>query len=105
MYRKQSNLTQTDIASVLGLPNNSRISRWEQGQRHPPLKVLIGYTLLFGVPIETLFQRQKEELLSAMKIRTSQHLKELQSTTQDNKTKRRVIFLQALIKKLDNPVK
>lgn len=101
MYRRQSNLAQADIARVLGVPNNSRISRWEKGHRHPPLKVLIGYTLLFNASVETLFERHKEELTSAMANRALQHLQKLQDMEQDHKTKKRVDFLQVLLNRLN----
>ncbi|HEY0262614.1 MAG TPA: helix-turn-helix transcriptional regulator [Chitinophagales bacterium] len=103
MYRKQSNLMQADIAYILGLPNYTRISRWEQGHRHPPLKMLIGYTLLFGVPIEALYKRQKTELLTEMIDRASRQMKKLQDSQPDNKTRKRIVFLQALLNRLDMP--
>ena len=62
LYRKRSPLTQSDIAYLLGLPDDSNISRYEKGQREPGIEFLLVYHLLFNATIESFFEYQSAEV-------------------------------------------
>ena len=47
-------ITQSEIASRLGVDNRASISGYERGEREPPLPVLLAYARLAGVSVESL---------------------------------------------------
>jgi transcriptional regulator with XRE-family HTH domain len=54
-HRKKSNLTQREIAQVLGYTHEGPVSRHERGVTVPPLPIALAYEALFRVPIYELF--------------------------------------------------
>lgn len=79
VYRKKSRLTQGDLAYVLDLGDYSNVSRWEHGQRQPNIETLLTYHLLFNLPIEMLFERQKNEMVGRVAQRTLELAQSLES--------------------------
>jgi transcriptional regulator with XRE-family HTH domain len=57
LRRKRLGYEQKQLAVLLGHKNTYQISRYETGQRVPSLKEAIKLSLLYGVPIRTLFDR------------------------------------------------
>ncbi len=53
-YRKNTHITQFDIAELLDLKDNSIVSRCETGQRDPNIEMLLVYHVLFEAPVESL---------------------------------------------------
>lgn len=49
------NLTQQDVAQLLGHKYQDRISRWEQGLAVPHIKNLMKLSKAFGVPIQDIY--------------------------------------------------
>lgn len=54
-HRKKSGLTQRELASILGCIGEGQVSRHERGTNTPPLLVAIGYEILFGAPVVSIF--------------------------------------------------
>lgn len=54
-YRKRSGLTQDEVAYVVGLLNDSSVTRMESGKRLPDLKTAFALEVLFGVSARELF--------------------------------------------------
>jgi transcriptional regulator with XRE-family HTH domain len=52
--RNDLGLSQTEIASRLGVDNRASISGYERGEREPPLPTLLAYARLAGVSVESL---------------------------------------------------
>jgi transcriptional regulator with XRE-family HTH domain len=52
--RVRLKLSQNEIARKLGVKDRASISVYENGQREPPLPVLLAYAKLAKVPMETL---------------------------------------------------
>jgi DNA-binding XRE family transcriptional regulator len=52
--RERLELSQSEIASKLGVRDRASISGYERGEREPPLPVLLEYARLGKVPMETL---------------------------------------------------
>ncbi|HKB66323.1 MAG TPA: helix-turn-helix transcriptional regulator [Pyrinomonadaceae bacterium] len=52
--RNDLGLSQTEIASRLGIDNRASISGYERGEREPPLPTLLAYARLAGVSVESL---------------------------------------------------
>jgi transcriptional regulator with XRE-family HTH domain len=100
IVRKRSRLTQLDIAFLLELSDYANVSRWEQGNRLPNIEALVAYHLLFDVPIEDLFERQKRDLAQSLCKRIALRLQSLTNQKQDRKTISRITFLNAALTKL-----
>lgn len=101
MYRKRSQLTQNDVAFLLKLSDYSNVSRYEQGLRKPEIENLLAYHLLFDIPIESLFERQKHELKDTIRKRVEERLKELKTQPSDAKLRARITFLDSTLSRLN----
>ena len=100
MCRKQSQLNLADIAFLMQLPDNSSISRWEQGQRTLSIEALMVYHLLFDIPIETLIERQIEQMAVKLIHQIKLLLEELRKLKPSQKVTGRITFLESALNKL-----
>ncbi len=70
LRRKRLGYEQKHVAVLLGHKNTYQISRYETGQRTPGITDAIKLSILYGLPIRTLFERYfrrcEEELMSSM---------------------------------------
>jgi transcriptional regulator with XRE-family HTH domain len=53
--RKRAGLSQRDIAALLGDRTVSKVSRYEQRRRLPPLRMALAYEAILGKPVSQLF--------------------------------------------------
>lgn len=53
--RKQSGLTQREVAFLLGGKNGNQVSRYERRRWLPPLKTALAFEAIFTVPVAELF--------------------------------------------------
>ena len=52
--RQRLNLSQGEIAALLGVENRAQISAYENGKRDCPVTLLLKYARLAKVPLETI---------------------------------------------------
>lgn len=100
MYRKRSKLDQTDIAFIMKLSDDSSISRWEKGKRKPSLALLMVYNMLFDIPIDSLFERQRRELALRIRERVDKRIRGLKALPQTTKVSQRIFSLEAALERL-----
>lgn len=100
MHRKKAGLAQSDIAYIAALNDHSNVSRWENGTREPGLDTLLVYGILFGVPIEAFFERQREGLVTRTRNLVAERSAELRQMPADRKLNARVAFMEAVFKRL-----
>ena len=55
--RKNSGLTQEDIAALIGALSASQVSRHESGEREPDLRTALAYRIIFDAPIKHLLPK------------------------------------------------
>ena len=72
-YRKTHQLSQKDVALLLGHKKTTQVSRWENGEKHPTLENAFSLGHILKVPVETLFpelaaERQKQVEARAPKV-------------------------------------
>ena len=72
IHRRRTGLSQRDIGEVLGYLSEGPIARHEDGRRLPPLKVAIGYELIFRIPVSEIFPGLREEVGGAVEKRLAQ---------------------------------
>jgi transcriptional regulator with XRE-family HTH domain len=100
IVRKRTQLTQVDIASILKISDFANVSRWEHGHNKPNVEVLLVYHLLFATPIETLFDRQRNELQPIIIPRIRERISHLKSLASDLKVQSRIDFLESVLTRL-----
>jgi|HubBroStandDraft_1064217.scaffolds.fasta_scaffold967215_1 transcriptional regulator with XRE-family HTH domain len=84
-YRKKSGLSQSELAEVLGLISEWRISEHERSITIPRLLTAISYEIIFNVPISKLFPGVYETVRGNVESR----LAELEARLQDSNAKGR----------------
>ncbi|MBS1683207.1 MAG: helix-turn-helix transcriptional regulator [Bacteroidetes bacterium] len=99
-HRKRSPLTQNDIAFIMHLSDFANVCRWEKGLRQPTIEAIIIYHLLFGFPIETLFETQKHELGKNTAERMKLLIAQLKVEKSTPKVKSRITFLESALTRL-----
>ncbi len=99
-FRKRSLLTLADIAFLLQVPDYSSVSRWETGLRAPNLDMLVGYSLLFDVPMESFFEKQKERITESLVSRISTLISESTPLKESGKFITRKLFLESTLTRL-----
>lgn len=102
-YRNQSKLTQNDIAFILDLKDIANVSRWEQGQRQPDIFTLLAYHLLFSIPVEHLFERQRSQLIVSLAKRIALRIQLLKENKPDGHALKRIEFLSNALNGLPPP--
>ncbi len=71
-HRKNSGLTQEEVAFLLGFDNANLVSRYEKRQRMPPVQTALAYEAIFGMPIAELFAGVRQRIVSDVGKRRSE---------------------------------
>lgn len=80
-HRKQSGLTQQEVAFLLGCENGAQVSRYEKRHRLPPLETALACEAIFGVPIAELFAGVRQGVGKDIAKRRSELRSKLQAKT------------------------
>src|SRR5438132_4948129 len=62
LYRKRMELSQKQVAAILGLKNIAILSHYERGTTRPSLKRALGLEIVYRVPVAFLFPELYEEI-------------------------------------------
>jgi transcriptional regulator with XRE-family HTH domain len=84
----------------MALADYSNISHWELGNKTPNAEILLMYHLLFDIPIESFFERQKQELKETIRERVKQLVEQLKCGPTDAKLAKRIAFLESAFNRL-----
>lgn len=68
-YRKQSGLTQRELAMVLGYSDLWQISRHERSRSWPSLRIALAYEIVFQVPLATIFQEARRSVERSVELK------------------------------------
>ncbi len=105
-HRKETYLSQREVARLLGYGNDGPVSRQERLESMPPLLIAIGYSVLFGKPLTELFaglfevvEVSIEERLAALK---HQLLGSRQSSSKKGMATRKIAWVSARHQELSN---
>ena len=101
MVRKRTGLVQEDIAYILRCSDYSSVSRWEQGIKVPPLQVIILYHILFEIPVEFMFQRQKRDMSRYLGARIRSRVNHLRTLHLSAKATKRISYLENALTRLE----
>jgi len=67
--RKNSGLTQDDIAALIGVLSASQVSRHESGEREPDLRTALAYRIIFDAPIKHLLPKLYRDVAAEIDMR------------------------------------
>lgn len=76
-HRMRTGLSQADVASMVNAPDNAAISRYEAGNRLPPLQIALGLEVLFGVPVAVLFAGTRMRVAQRVERRIVLHHRQI----------------------------
>lgn len=85
------------MAFLLGCRSGAKVSYYERFKRHPNLKAVLAYEVIFSTPGHELFAGVFEEIKQAVAARATTLAEKLQTESPDNITARKLEFLQAII--------
>lgn len=99
-YRKHTELTQYDVATLLHLKGNAIVSRCEKGFRTPTLEMIVVYHLLFDTPISALISNHLEIMKEQLVQRIPQLVSEIERMGISKGSQERMNFLNDAIIRL-----
>jgi transcriptional regulator with XRE-family HTH domain len=67
--RRETGLTQADIAALLGAPWKSKVSRYERREALPPLETALGYEAVMRKPVSQLFAGMYASVAAGVRAR------------------------------------
>ncbi len=71
-HRKNSGLTQRDVARAVGYRHAGAVLRHETFRSTPPLDVAFGYEIIFRVPVARIFVGLRKEVEKQIEARLSE---------------------------------
>ena len=71
LYRKRRELSQKQVASILGLKNIAIVSHYERGTSRPSLQRALGLEIIYRVPVAFLFPELYEEIRATIREKES----------------------------------
>lgn len=99
-YRKQTQLTQSDMAFLLCRKQNGGICHAEGKHKTPSLQVLLLYHIVFDTPLEQLVQPHKETIHSLLKERLPLRIGSLKESKPTERKQSRIAFLEKTLTRL-----
>src|SRR5579864_677135 len=103
-HRKKNDLSQLELANLLGYDSMDPVGRHENGVSVPPLSIALAYEVIFRVPISKLFPgyyRTVAQDIEARLAELEEALEKKSASDRDAKvTARKLEFLHA--RRLDN---
>lgn len=66
-YREKHAYTQQQVARILEMTSNNRISQWEQGKARPSIENLFKLAALYGISPQTLYTKDFRKLTKRFK--------------------------------------
>lgn len=61
-YRRESGLSQQEVAFLLGCEDGTLVSRYEKRRRLPPIETALACEEIFGVPVAELFVGMRQSV-------------------------------------------
>ena len=97
MYRKQSALSQDEVAYLLGRQSGAKVCRYERFKREPGLQTALAYVVMFQRPISELFPGLYEEVAAEVRARAGKLAEKMKHDKTNPSAARRRQVLAAII--------
>ena len=99
-YRKQTQITQSDIAFLLDKEDNSNLSRCEKGKRSPSMEMIMVYHLLFNTPVISFFTNQRDAVKQHLIRRIKELIDDLEREEPTENIQSRMEYLKSALSRL-----
>lgn len=99
-HRRRWQLSQRELALLLGFTSQAVVSQHESLARLPQTKVLLKYEILFGEPVGELFPKLRKEAEDEIVIQVKALMQKLENRT-DISTARKLELLTNLMRRID----
>jgi len=100
VHRKRTHLTQSDVAFLLNLKDNSHISRCEKGERQPTIDIILTYHLLFDSQLGSFFADHRQLIQRRIASRLQPLIASLEEEAPTEKTLGRIHHLKKALTRL-----
>lgn len=80
-HRRHSGLTLSEVARVVGMVNETQVSRHERTRAHPTFLMALAYEALFRVPVARLFPEPYQSVEQNVEAQLAVLRAELESST------------------------
>jgi len=80
-YRKESGLSQQEVAFLLGCEDGTLVSRYEKRRRLPPIETALACEEIFGAPVAELFAGMRQSVKKDIAKRRLELKSKLQAKT------------------------
>ena len=100
-YRRRSGLSQGEVALLLGLKNDTTVSRYEAGEFLPSLEGALTLSLLFDVLLSDLFGGEVKEAGKALRERMGDLIASMPDPEVSPASRRKIAFLAEVMERLD----
>lgn len=97
-YRKRSQLSQDEVAFLLGVQTGTRVTRHEGAYRVPTLQTALGYEVLFDVPMRELFPEEVQKVESIIRARLPELIRKVK---EDGGEEQKLAFLRDVAGRLE----
>jgi transcriptional regulator with XRE-family HTH domain len=100
-HRRKTQLTQSDVAYLINLKDNSSISRCEKGDRPPTVDIILTYQLLFETHLGELLIAHREKIKNRIASRIKPLIASIEQEPPSDKTIARMEYLKQALKRLN----
>jgi DNA-binding XRE family transcriptional regulator len=97
MYRKRTQLTQREVAFLMGAKSSAGICRHENFRQQPTLENMLAYEMLFSTPVRNLFSDVHHNLRAELKERIRALMLRVGKKKQSKVTAQKITLLNALL--------
>lgn len=92
--RLRSPLSLEDVRVILNVKCHATLSRMELGKRSPSLEVIVGYHVLFNIPIQDLLLREIEQMKTHVEGYVEYRKNQLSEKSNSMAVADRLVFLE-----------
>lgn len=96
-HRKNSGLSQEDVATLIGVQSPSQVSRHENGEREPDLRMALSYRIVFDAPVKHLLPLLYRDVAQEVNMRAGVLTERLKETAEGLHVAHRLEYLQKMI--------
>ena len=95
-HRKRSGLSQREIAVLVGSKADTKVSRYEQFRRVPPLQTAIALAIVFGVSVDELFGGLQAPARRTVKARAETLIRQVEKESPGRRRAQRLASLRSI---------
>ena len=97
-YRKRADLTQREVAFLLGSKSGAGISRHERFKQTPDLQTLFVYEILFRTPLRSIFTGTHQKAEQKLRQRIRLLIKKLSQASHGHRVARKIEILKEYLR-------